>query len=74
MPPDSSRERVLDEIQRRIVIHRRTMNEENNEPALRYMAAGAFEALRELRSALRNHDGDEDRAKPSSPSAPSATV
>jgi PHD/YefM family antitoxin component YafN of YafNO toxin-antitoxin module len=59
MPPDDlSRERVLDEIQRRIVIHRRTMNEENNEPALRYMAAGAFEALRELRSALRNREAD----------------
>jgi hypothetical protein len=59
MPPDDlSVERVLDEIQRRIVIHRRTMNEENNEPALRYMAAGAFEALRELRSALRNHEAD----------------
>jgi hypothetical protein len=39
-------------IESRITLHLKTMSDERNEPTLRYMAAGAFEALRELQAAL----------------------
>lgn len=48
---------ALEEIERRIVAHRKTMNDDKNEPALRYMASGAFEAMRELRQALASVGG-----------------
>jgi hypothetical protein len=38
------------ELDQRIAVYRRKMNDDQNEPALRYMASGAFEALREFRT------------------------
>ena len=40
------------EIDKRIVDYRKQMNDVNNNPAHRYMASGAFEALRDLRTIL----------------------
>lgn len=53
------RERVLAAmIEQHIVSYRQKMNDEKNEPALRYMASGAFEALRNLRAALNTTAGE----------------
>jgi hypothetical protein len=50
---------LLAEIERRIIMRRKTMNYPDAEPALRYMAAGAFEELRSLRAHTQSGESHE---------------